>query len=52
MDLEGGGGGGGGGGGQDPDPLKSQVAIGFLSNSGTDTPRVQLLLEGGPYSPL
>ena len=27
-------------------------AIGFLGNSGTDPPRVQLLLEGGSYDPL
>ena len=33
---------------------KSQVAIGFLINTGTDPPRdwVQLLLEGGSYGPL
>ena len=33
-------------------PEKSQVAISFLINSGTDTPRVQLLFEGGPCGPL
>ena len=44
-------------GGLDP-PGKSQVAIGFLRNSGRDPlkkqvdPRVQLLHEGGPYGPL
>ena len=42
-----------------PPLRKSQVAIGFLRNSGTDplekhldpTPRVQLRLKGGPYRP-
>ena len=39
----------GGGGGEGLDlPGKSLVAICFLRISGTD----QLLLEGGPYSPL
>ena len=38
--------------GLDLPPGKSQVAIGFLRNSGRDRPWVQLLLEGGPYGPL
>ena len=45
------------GGDRRPDPPgKTQVVIGFLSNTGTDPPReaigplwVQLLLEGGSY---
>ena len=44
---------------RDPDPPgKSQVAIGYLRNSVTDPLEkqldhwVQILLEGGPYSPL
>ena len=33
-------------------PGKSQVAIGFLTNTGTDPQGVKWLLEGGSYSPL
>ena len=47
----GGGEGGGGQGVQTFPTKKSQVAIGFLRNSGTD-PLVQLLLEVGPQVPL
>ena len=38
----------GGQGVRDPFSWKSQVAIDFLKNSGTDHPCDYLLLEGGP----
>ena len=44
---------GGGGKLSGPTPGKSQVAIGFLRNSSTDTPREAIRpTEGGLYSPL
>ena len=54
-------GGGGGAGSPDRPPGKTQVAIRFLKNSGTDPlekqlstiePRVKLLIEKGPYGSL